>query len=108
MDLDGGWKLFYTGADPSISAQEGVGILTSPRLSDCVSYWISLGPRVRMLKLKVLDRLLCLLQIYAPNATSEYQAFVDEVNNALLRVSPTDSIVLVGNFNAHVETDTDT
>ena len=31
VDLDGGWKLFYSGADPSMSAQAGVGILTSPR-----------------------------------------------------------------------------
>ena len=30
VDLDGGWKLFYSGADPSMSAQAGVGILTSP------------------------------------------------------------------------------
>ena len=72
VDLDGGWKLFYSGADPSMSAQAGAGILTSPRLSDCVSDWIPLGSRVCMLKLKVLDRSLCLLQVYAPNATSEF------------------------------------
>ena len=30
VDLDGGWKLFYSGADPSMSALAGVGILTSP------------------------------------------------------------------------------
>ena len=104
VDLDGGWKLFYSGADPSMSAQAGVGILTSPRLSDCVSDWIPLGSRFCMLKLKVLDRSLCLLQVYAPNATSEYQAFVDEVNDALLRVSATKSTVLMGDFNAHVGT----
>ena len=108
VDLDGGWKLFYSGADPSMSAQSGVGILTSPRLSDCVSDWIPLGSRVCMLKHKVLDRSLCLLQVYAPNATSEYQTFVDEVNDALLRVSATESTVLMGDFNAHVGTDTDT
>ena len=108
MDLDGGWKLFFSGADSSMSAQAGVGILTSPRLSDCVSDWIPLGSRVCMLKLKVLDRSLCLLQVYAPNATSEYQAFVDEVNDALLRVSATESTVLMGDFNAHVGTETDT
>ena len=108
VDLDGRWKLFYPGADPSMSAQAGVGILTSPRLSDCVSDWIPLGSRVCMLKLKVLDRSLCLLQVYAPNATSEYQTFVDEVNDALLRVSATESTVLMGDFNAHVGTDTDT
>ena len=61
-----------------------------------------------MLKLKVLDRSLCLLQVYAPNATSEYQAFVDEVNDVLLPVSATEFTVLMGDFNAHVGTDTDT
>ena len=30
VDLDGGWKLFYSGADSSMSAQAGVGFLTSP------------------------------------------------------------------------------
>ena len=94
VDLDGGWKLFYSGADPSVSAQAGVRILTSHRLLDCVSDRIPLGSRVCMLKLKVLDRsLLCLLQVYGPNATSEYQAFVDEANDALLRVSATESTV---------------
>ena len=108
VNLDGGWKLFYSGADPSMFAQANVGIITSPRLSHYVSDWIPLGSRVCMLKLKVLDRSLCLLQVYAPNATSEYQALVDEVNDALLRISATDSTVLMGDFNAHVGTDTDT
>ena len=70
VDLDGGWKLFYSGADLSMSAQAGVGILTSPCLSDCESDWIPLGSRVCMLKLKVLDRSLCLLQVYPPKATT--------------------------------------
>ena len=108
VDLDGGWKLFYSGADSSMSAQAGVGILTSPRLSDCVSDWIPLASRVCMLKPKILNRSLCLLQVYAPNATSEYQAFVDEVNDALLKVSPTAFVVLIVDFNAHVGTDTNT
>ena len=43
-----------------------------------------------------------------PNATGEYQAFVDEVNDALLRASPTESTVVMGDFNAHVGTNTDT
>ena len=91
-----------------MSAQVGMGILTSPRLSDCESDWNPLGSRVCMLKLKVLVRSLCLLQVYAPNATSEYQAFLGEVIDALLRVSPTKSTVLMGDFNAYVGTDTDT
>ena len=87
-----------------MSAQAGVGILASHRLSDCVSDWIPLGSRVCMLNIKVLDRSLCLLPVYAPNATSEFQAFVDEVNCA----SHTESTVRMGEFNAHVGTETDT
>ena len=34
-------------------------------------------------------------QQYASKATNKYQAFVDEVNYALLRVSPTESTVLL-------------
>jgi len=85
-----------------------VEILTSSRLSDCVSDWVPLGSRVCILKLKVENQSICLLKVYAPNAMSEYQAFVDEVNDALLRVSPSESIVLVGDFNAHIGTDTET
>ena len=46
--------------------------------------------------------------MYAPNATSEYEAFVDEVNDALLRVANSESIVFLGDFNAHVGTDNET
>ena len=67
-----------------------------------------LGSRISMLKLKIVDRPFCLLQVHAPNATSEYHNFVDEVNDALLRVSATESTVFLRDFNAHVVTDTDT
>ena len=34
IELDGGWKFFSLDACPFMSAQEVVGILTSPQLSD--------------------------------------------------------------------------
>ena len=95
-------KLFYLGADPSMCAQARVGILTSPQLSDCVFDWIPLGSRACMLKLKVKDRSLCLLQVYALNAVSEYQTFVDDVKDALRRVESTETTILLGDFNAHI------
>ena len=61
-----------------------------------------------MLKHIVQNRALCLFQVYAPNATSEYEAFVDEVNDAVSRVENSESIVLLGDFNAHVGTDNET
>jgi len=60
------------------------------------------------LKLKVENLSICLLQVYAPKAASEYQTFVDEVNDALLRESSSESTVLTGDFNAHIATDTET
>ena len=45
VDLDGRMKLFYSGADPSMSAQVGEEIFTSPQLLDCVFDWIPLGSR---------------------------------------------------------------
>ena len=39
-----------------------------------------------------------LLQEYTTNATEENQAFVNEVNDAFLRVSSTEFAVLLGDF----------
>ena len=86
VDLDNKWKLFDSNADPSMPDQASVGILTSPQLSDYLFDWIPLASRACMLKLKVKDWSLCLLQVYAPNAASKYQAFVDDVNDALQRL----------------------
>ena len=108
VDLDGEWKFFYSGADPRMSARAGVGILTSPQLSECVFDWIPLGSRVCMLKLKVKDWSLCLLQVYAPNAVSEYQAFVDDVYDAFQRVGSKEFAILLGDFNAHNGTNSET
>ena len=105
VDLDGGWKLFYSGVDPDMTAQAGVGILTSPRLADCVIDWNPLGGRVCLLRLRLKERTLALLMVYAPNAEAEYQPFLDEVDAALQRVANMDSIILMGDFNAHVGTD---
>ena len=49
-----------------------------------------------MLTLKILDRSLCLLHVYAPSATSECQAFVDEVIDILLLVLRIEFTVLMG------------
>ena len=43
-----------------------------------------------------------------PNALGEHQAFVDDVNDALQRVGSTESTILLGNFNAHIGTDSKT
>ena len=92
----------------TMSAQAGVGIFISPSLAYCVIDWIPLGGRVCFLKLRLNERSLCILQVYAPNAGAQCQSFLDQIGAALLKVTYAESIVLLGDFNAHVGTDNKT
>ena len=96
--------LFHSNADPSMYTQEDVVIFTNASLSDCVFKWIPFGSQACSLKLKVNDRSLCILQVDSPNAVNKDQIFMDDVNNALQRVSSRESTAVVGDFNAQIET----
>ena len=108
VKLNEGYKLFYSGVDETMSAQVRVGIFVSPRLAHWVTDWIPPGGRVCLLKFRLQERSLCILQVYAPNAETQYQLFLDEVGVALQKETSVESIVLIGDFNAHVGTDNKT
>ena len=91
-----------------MSAQAGVGILTSPWLADRVVEWIPMGGRVAVLRVRLETKTLSLVQAYAPNLEAEYAAFLDEVDAALEKVPNTESFILMGDFNAHVGNDIQT
>ena len=108
-DLNKGWKLFYSGLDdPLAHAHAGVGILTSPRMVEQVVEWSPMSERLAVLRLRIGSRNLALVQIYAPNDGQEYTTFLDDVAEALETVPPTDSVMLIGDFNAHVGDDDQT
>ena len=88
-----------------MSVQAGVSIFVSSCLVHCVTDWIPLGGRVCLLKLRLQKRSLCIFQVYAPNAETQYRSFLNKVGVALQKVTCAESIVLVGDFNAHVVTD---
>jgi len=46
VELDDGWKLFFSGGEPARFAQAGLGILVNPQLASCADEWIPLGGRV--------------------------------------------------------------
>ena len=105
VKLNGGWKIFYSGVDAAMSAQAGVGLLVSPNIAECVVDWAPLGRRVCFLKLRLQERSLCILQVYAPNIESQYEAFLEEAEVALGKATSSESLVLLGDFNAHVGID---
>ncbi|KAL0182651.1 hypothetical protein M9458_022026, partial [Cirrhinus mrigala] len=78
----------------------GVGLLIAPQLSRHVLEFTPVDERVVSLRLRVGDRSLTVVCAYGPNGSVEYPAFLD---------SPTgDSVVLLGDFNAHVGDSSDT
>ena len=46
VELNGGWKIFYSGVDAAMSAQAGVGLLVSLNITECVVDWVPLEERV--------------------------------------------------------------
>ena len=77
-------------------------------MAECVVDWVPLGGRVFLLNLRLQERSLCILQVYAPNIESQYEAFLEEVEVALGKATLSEPLVLLGDFSAHVGIDNGT
>ena len=78
--LDRGWTLFFSGVAQGVRCREGVGILTSPRLSAAMLEFTPVDERVAYLCLRVIGggTTLTVVCAYAPNRSSEYSAFLGD------------------------------
>ncbi|CAF3333272.1 unnamed protein product [Rotaria sp. Silwood2] len=106
--LNNGWQLYYSGVDSTIYAQAGVAILIHPRLIDSILEWKPINERVALLRLQLKKTTITVIQIYAPNNEADYPEFLDIVATTMENVPVSDSILLIGDFNAHVGNDSQT
>ena len=79
-----------------------------PNRAEHVVDWVPLKEWVCLLQLRLQQRSLCVLPVYAPNMESQYEAFPAKHEVASGKVASSQSLVVFGDFNAHVGIDNPT
>ena len=102
-ELGSGWVLHYTSADAG--GHGGVGVLVSPRLRQVVMLQ-SISARVLRVDVKLRSRNAHFFSVYGPTAAHSNDAFdfLSSLSSQLDTLTRRDTLIILGDFNAVLQT----
>ena len=101
--------MIYSGVSEG-RAKGGVAVIVSAESKDCLSEWMCVKERLLKIRMRVGQVWVTLIQTYAPTEDSEEgvkDSFYDSLEELITKVPKGDHVVLMGDLNARVGSDTE-
>uniref|UniRef100_A0A8D8LPD3 Craniofacial development protein 2 n=1 Tax=Cacopsylla melanoneura TaxID=428564 RepID=A0A8D8LPD3_9HEMI len=96
--------MYFSGNDDR-NHYNGVAIILSEDINKSFLNVLAISDRVMLIQLKTTLGIMCILQVYAPQADKsdmEVELFYDQINEALKIVKKNDILLVMGDFNSKI------